>query len=52
MLSENQSTFIALGTRHRLANPGTASLHLVKVHSGDYLGQDDLVRFEDGYDRK
>lgn len=51
LLSENQSTYIPLGTTHRLANPGTIPLELVEVQSGAYLGEDDIVRFEDKYDR-
>jgi mannose-1-phosphate guanylyltransferase len=52
MLSENQSTFIPLGTKHRLENPGSAPLQIIEVQSGDYLGEDDIVRFEDRYDRR
>ena len=51
-LSENQSTFIPVGTKHRLENPGSAPLQIIEVQSGDYLGEDDIVRFEDRYDRK
>lgn len=51
MLSENQSTFIPLGTRHRLENPGKIPLELIEVQSGSYLGEDDIVRFEDKYGR-
>ncbi|NLC71355.1 MAG: mannose-1-phosphate guanylyltransferase/mannose-6-phosphate isomerase [Desulfuromonadaceae bacterium] len=51
MLSENQSTFIPLGTRHRLENPGRIPLELIEVQSGSYLGEDDIVRFEDKYGR-
>ena len=50
-LSENESTFIPLGVRHRLENPGTSPLYLIEVQSGDYLGEDDIVRFEDDYKR-
>jgi mannose-1-phosphate guanylyltransferase/mannose-6-phosphate isomerase len=52
MLSENQSTFIPLGQVHRLANPGKVPLEIVEVQSGSYLGEDDIVRFEDTYGRK
>jgi mannose-1-phosphate guanylyltransferase/mannose-6-phosphate isomerase len=51
-LAENQSTFIPVGTKHRLENPGPDPLHIVEVQSGGYLGEDDIVRFEDRYDRK
>ena len=51
-LSENESTFIPQGTRHRLENPGSEPLELVEVQSGDYLGEDDIVRFEDTYGRQ
>jgi len=51
-LSENESTYIPVGTKHRLENPGTAPLEMVEVQSGDYLGEDDIVRFDDKYGRK
>ncbi len=51
MLYEDQSTYIPLGTRHRLENPGKIPLHLIEVQSGSYLGEDDIVRFEDTYGR-
>jgi mannose-1-phosphate guanylyltransferase/mannose-6-phosphate isomerase len=51
LLTENQSTFIPLGVRHRLENPGKFDLELIEVQSGDYLGEDDIVRFEDTYGR-
>jgi len=51
MLGENQSTFIPLGEVHRLANPGTIPLEIIEVQSGSYLGEDDIVRFEDQYGR-
>ena len=51
LVSENQSTFIPLGVRHRLENPGTIPLELIEVQSGPYLGEDDIVRFEDVYNR-
>jgi mannose-1-phosphate guanylyltransferase/mannose-6-phosphate isomerase len=50
-LSANQSTYIPLGAVHRLENPGTEVLHLIEVQSGDYLGEDDIVRLEDTYGR-
>jgi mannose-1-phosphate guanylyltransferase/mannose-6-phosphate isomerase len=50
-LTENQSTFIPLGEVHRLANPGTIPLEIIEVQSGSYLGEDDIVRFEDTYGR-
>jgi mannose-1-phosphate guanylyltransferase/mannose-6-phosphate isomerase len=51
VLTENQSTYIPLGTTHRLENPGKIPLHLIEVQSGSYLGEDDIVRFEDHYGR-
>ena len=51
LLSENQSTYIPLGQVHRLENPGTVPLELIEVQSGSYLGEDDIVRFEDTYGR-
>ncbi len=51
LLSENQSTYIPLGETHRLANPGTIPLEIIEVQSGSYLGEDDIVRFEDVYNR-
>ena len=51
VLTENQSTFIPLGSRHRLENPGKVPLELIEVQSGSYLGEDDIVRFEDVYGR-
>jgi mannose-1-phosphate guanylyltransferase/mannose-6-phosphate isomerase len=52
VLSENQSTYIPLGTAHRLENPGKIPLHVIEVQSGSYLGEDDIVRFEDSYGRQ
>ncbi len=52
LLSENQSTYIPLGEVHRLANPGTIPLEIIEVQSGSYMGEDDIVRFEDHYGRK
>jgi mannose-1-phosphate guanylyltransferase/mannose-6-phosphate isomerase len=51
MLAENESTYIPLGTTHRLANPGRMPLELIEVQVGAYLGEDDIVRFEDVYGR-
>ena len=51
VLSENQSTYIPLGQTHRLANPGKMPLEIIEVQSGSYLGEDDIVRFEDSYGR-
>jgi len=51
LLTENQSTFIPLGTVHSLENPGKIPLELIEVQSGAYLGEDDIVRFEDLYGR-
>ena len=52
LLTENQSTYIPLGQTHRLANPGKVPLEIIEVQSGSYLGEDDIVRFEDTYGRK
>jgi mannose-1-phosphate guanylyltransferase/mannose-6-phosphate isomerase len=51
LLTENQSTYIPLGETHRLANPGRVPLEIIEVQSGAYLGEDDIVRFEDTYGR-
>ena len=51
MLTENQSTYIPQGQTHRLANPGKTPLEIIEVQSGSYLGEDDIVRFEDTYGR-
>lgn len=51
VLGENQSTYIPVGQMHRLANPGEAPLEIIEVQSGGYLGEDDIVRFEDDYGR-
>lgn len=50
-LSANQSTYIPQGQTHRLANPGNTPLEIIEVQSGSYLGEDDIVRFEDTYGR-
>lgn len=52
LLTENQSTFIPIGSAHRLSNPGKVPLELIEVQSGAYLGEDDIVRFNDSYGRK
>lgn len=52
ILSENESTFIPVGTKHRLENPGKIPLDIIEVQSGSYLGEDDIVRFEDVYGRE
>ena len=51
LVSENQSTYIPLGVKHRLENPGKVQLEIIEVQSGPYLGEDDIVRFEDSYGR-
>ena len=51
LVSENESTFIPLGTNHRLENPGCIPLEMIEVQSGSYLGEDDIVRFDDVYGR-
>ncbi|MEY3220383.1 MAG: hypothetical protein RIT27_1740 [Pseudomonadota bacterium] len=51
LLSENQSTYIPLGIKHRLENPGKIPLEIIEIQSGSYLGEDDIVRFEDHYGR-
>ncbi|WP_037253823.1 mannose-1-phosphate guanylyltransferase/mannose-6-phosphate isomerase [Roseobacter sp. SK209-2-6] len=51
MMTENESTYIPLGAVHRLENPGKLPLHLIEVQSGSYLGEDDITRYEDVYNR-
>lgn len=51
ILNENQSTYIPIGVKHRLENPGIEPLEMIEVQSGNYLGEDDIVRFEDHYGR-
>jgi len=51
LLSENQSTYIPIGQLHRLANPGKVPLEIIEVQSGGYLGEDDIVRYQDSYGR-
>jgi mannose-1-phosphate guanylyltransferase/mannose-6-phosphate isomerase len=50
-LGENESTYIPLGVTHRLHNPGKLPLEIIEVQSGSYLGEDDIVRFDDMYGR-
>jgi mannose-1-phosphate guanylyltransferase/mannose-6-phosphate isomerase len=52
LLEENQSTYIPTGVKHRIENPGKIPLHIIEVQSGSYLGEDDIVRFEDRYGRE
>jgi mannose-1-phosphate guanylyltransferase/mannose-6-phosphate isomerase len=52
LLSENESTYIPVGSKHRIENPGKLPLQIVEVQSGSYLGEDDIVRFEDNYGRQ
>jgi mannose-1-phosphate guanylyltransferase/mannose-6-phosphate isomerase len=52
LLEENQSTYIPIGVKHRIENPGKIPLHIIEVQSGSYLGEDDIVRFEDRYGRE
>ena len=51
LLEENQSTFIPVGAKHRIENPGKIPLHIIEVQSGSYLGEDDIVRLDDAYGR-
>ena len=51
LIHENQSTFIPTGCKHRLSNPGKIPLSIIEIQSGSYLGEDDIVRFEDNYGR-
>jgi mannose-6-phosphate isomerase-like protein (cupin superfamily) len=52
MLSENESIYIPIGTIHSLENPETTPLEIIEVQTGEYLGEDDIVRLEDRYGRK
>ena len=52
VLRENESTFIPTGTLHRLENPGKVPLCMIEVQSGEYVGEDDIVRIEDVYGRE
>ena len=51
LLAENESVYIPIGEKHFLENPGKVTLELIEVQSGSYLGEDDIVRFEDRYGR-
>ena len=51
LVDENQSVYVPVGARHRMENPGKIPLTLIEVQSGSYLGEDDIVRFEDTYGR-
>jgi mannose-6-phosphate isomerase-like protein (cupin superfamily) len=51
LVAENESVFIPIGMKHRLENPGKLPLYLIEVQSGSYLGEDDIVRFDDRYKR-
>jgi mannose-6-phosphate isomerase-like protein (cupin superfamily) len=51
LVSENESIFIPLGSKHRLFNPGRMPLEIIEVQSGNYIGEDDIVRFDDQYNR-
>ncbi|MFZ2193402.1 MAG: cupin domain-containing protein [Candidatus Moraniibacteriota bacterium] len=52
IFNQNESTFIPLGSIHRLENPGKQNLEVIEVQTGDYLGEDDIIRYEDIYNRK
>ena len=52
LLTENESTYIPVGSVHRLSNPGKLPLRIIEVQSGSYVGEDDIVRLEDVYGRK
>ena len=51
LLSENESTYIPVGVRHRLENPGKIPLKLIEVQSGSYFDEDDIIRYKDDYGR-
>ncbi len=51
LLTKDQSVYILIGSKHRLTNPGKVPLTLIEVQSGSYLGEDDIVRFDDAYGR-
>ena len=51
-LSVNESTYVAIGDVHRIANPYDEPVHIIEVQCGEYLGEDDIVRFDDNYGRK
>ncbi|MEJ2141805.1 MAG: cupin domain-containing protein, partial [Gammaproteobacteria bacterium] len=52
LVGENESTYIPIGMKHRLENPGTIPLEIIEVQSGSYLGEDDITRFDDVYGRE
>jgi len=52
ILQENESTYIPAGHKHRLSNPGKNDLEIIEVQTGDYFGEDDIVRYDDTYGRK
>ncbi|MDH4260692.1 MAG: cupin domain-containing protein, partial [Gammaproteobacteria bacterium] len=52
LLAENESTYIPIGTVHRIENPGSEPLQIIEVQSGSYLGEDDIVRLDDHYGRR
>ena len=52
ILSKNESVYIPIESKHRLSNPGITPLILIEVQTGDYLGEDDIIRFDDIYGRK
>ena len=52
LVRTNESVYIAIGERHRLENPGNEELELIEVQCGAYLGEDDIVRYEDAYNRR
>ena len=52
LLSENESTYIPIGTKHSLENTGASPLEIIEIQFGSYLGEDDIVRFEDRYGRE
>ncbi len=52
LLHENEATYIPVGATHRLENPGKVPVHLIEVQSGAYLGEDDIIRFDDNYGRR
>ena len=52
LVTENQGVYIPLGAVHRLSNPGQLPMYLIEVQTGSYLGEDDIVRYEDVYDRE
>ena len=51
-LNVNESVHVPIGAKHRIANTGTEPVHIIEVQCGDYLGEDDIVRFEDNYGRE